>query len=512
MTVAASRRALLLGTAGGAGALALVANAPGSVAAPRGAVLDSDPGLAEPLARAARWLADRTGTGTPVTTESEVWPDRAWTRDWTGPLTGTCVLVGVAEEVRERAEVRAWATTDSRYPAGTTGLDAGGRFAFPDSPRGAKSLEVVDPATGDILAEWAPSTGLVRSYDVPGGDPRAGRCWTYDQSLAVLAALAVGDDDSAAELGSGLLRLQVGGRQDGAFVVNAAAIDPEGADREHRTGSSAVATYALLSWARRLRETDADGETLRRVLSAAARGERWLRAQQLAGGRRTGLVTGGRGEWRAGRLRPDVRIEWAAAEHALDCWQTWDLAATVLPSPGGRRAARRARAAVERGLLRMLWRPGRGTFRRGYGPDGPDNAEALDGASWGAVFLAGSGRRGLASRALVATGRYAVEDAGVSGHRPYQPQPAFPRPPVLVWVEGTCGVALAEAALGRPGRAASTLRGLVPLQGDDGAFPYATAPDDLTGMDTAPSVAGTAWWLLAASYGGPQGSIWEPSP
>ncbi|MEJ7705547.1 MAG: hypothetical protein WKF47_18845 [Geodermatophilaceae bacterium] len=151
-----------------------------------------------------------------------------------------------------------------------------------------------------------------------------------------------------------------------------------------------------------------------------------------------------------------------------------------------------------------MWSAADERFPRGY----QDDADPLDVNSWGALFLHPAGRDDLAAGALAHTAAFASTDAGLTGHRAWYPQPAFPAAPSAVWCEGSAGVGLARLRLGDSAGCRAILATLTAGQSADGAFRYATRDDAPTGMTTTESVTATAWYvLLSAAPTGP--SVWD---
>ena len=389
-------------------------------------------------------------------------------------------------------QVRAYVVTDTAYLVGTQPARSDNTFAFPDSRPGTKVFQLVDAATGHVLAEQAPDFGLLRSY---AGETRV---YTYDQALAVITGLDVGAD--VHRLVAGLRALQ---RSDGSFAESADVRNPAAAAPLTRTGIDAVATYALLRATQALAPTDPARAAVR---EAARTGVDWLLAQR----RPDGLVGAGTGDYRAdGSLDPTAAPGWVSTEHNLDTWQALRLARTVLVGGPADPDVTGAFAQLGDALVASLWDAGAGRFRQGLGPDGaPDTTDPLDVSSWGALFLTASGHRDLAAQALAHTAAFRSTRAGRSGYRAYYPQPAFPQAPANVWAEGTAGVALARAHTGDTAGAAADVAQLADLQQTDGALPYAVADDDSTAMSSVPSVAATAWFVLVSLPAG-QPSIWD---
>ncbi|WP_298751353.1 hypothetical protein [uncultured Serinicoccus sp.] len=403
--------------------------------------------------------------------------------------------------VFEHLEVQLWVVTDAAYHVGTTTARVDGTFLLPESRPGAKVLRLVDTRTGQVLAEAAPDTGLVRSFDVPEAHPLHGRTYAYDQALALLTALSVGDEETARRLGQGLLALQVDdGPQQGALVASSAVLAPGYARPELRTGIHGVGTYALLRW---LGELDPQDPARAEAEAGATWAVAWLMHQQVPEGPLAGLVTAGYGQDGPGGFDPDAALPWASTEHNLDAWHALDLAGTTLSGASGV-AAGQAADRLDAAVMALLWDPQVGGFLQGRSPAGPDPTRALDVDSWGAVWLQATGRPSLAAGALARTADLAWTHDGRSGYAPHVVQQP------LVWTEGTAGVALAQQRVGDATGARATLDGLGPA-GPDGARPGATRDDAAVSMTTASAVAGVTWVLLTEQALAGRPSIWDTS-
>ncbi len=406
-----------------------------------------------------------------------------------------------AAAVYEHLEVQLWVVTDAAYHVGTVAARVDGTFALPDSRPGAKVLRLVDGRSGAVLAEAAPDTGLVRSFAVPVGHPLHGRTYTYDQALALLTALSVGDEQTARRLGVGLLSLQLdAGAQRGGLVSSSATLAPGAAVEELRTGIHGVGTYALLRW---LGELDAQDPLRPEVEAGATWAVAWLMDQQVHQGALAGLVTGGHGQHGPGGFDPGAGLTWASTEHNLDAWHALDLASTTLGA-GSATAAGAAADRLETAVMDLLWEPSTGGFLQGRSPEGPDATRALDVDSWGAIWLQATGRQSQAASALARTTDLASSHAGRTGYAPHLV--ADP----LVWTEGSAGVALAELRTGDPQGAGSTLAGLGPAA-PDGARPGATRDAPEVSMTTAPAVAAVTWVLLTEQALAGRPHIWDTS-
>lgn len=386
--------------------------------------------------------------------------------------------------------VRALVTTDVTYLIGSVPAAGDDRFAFPASQPGTKTFQLVDPA-GTVHAEAAPDLGLVRSFGSPGGTDE--RSYTYDQAMALITAIGLGESATAARLTTGLLSLQsTTGATAGGFVEVAAARNPYAARPVYRAGISAFATYALLTRLSGLPVSDASYPA---VAAATASGVGYLISLQ----RPDGLIAAG-----SGAVRPDGSIDpaaigWVSTEHALDSWHALQLAATVLSGTAAT-AASSAAAALKLGILSLLWNGDR--FRQGLASSGaPDDTDALDANSWGAVFLIAIGRADLGELALDHVALFAATDAGLEGFRPFYPQATVPSAPSVVWLEGTAGVALAQQRIGRASDYDDTVAAVSAAQRLEGSLPYASSTHTAAAMTTSPSVCASAWFIVAALDG-----------
>lgn len=390
-------------------------------------------------------------------------------------------------------EVLSFSTTDTTYPTGATTLAANAVFSFPSSSPGVKSFQLVDTKSREVLAEYRPSFGLVRSYGPKSALPNT--TFTYDQALALQSAMVMDDPVAAATLAQGLIRIQsVSGPNAGGFTASAPQLNPGGGEQQFFTGNHAVALYALISY---LRYAHHDPMLESLVRTAITAGLTWLESQRFETGSRAGLYAAGWGGVTG-------NLDWAAVEHNLDVWQTLRLAAQVLPCNQCQVRADGLRDA----LVSVLWNEQNARFDQGARADGRDTVDPLDGNSWGAIFLTAIGDSDRAGSALANMSAFVVAHGGTAGYLAYRAQPMRPTPVESVWVEGTAGVALAQARNGNAAGQQSTLNALLPLQGTDGSFSMATAVDANASLVTATSVAATSWFILASVSGGPD-ALWN---
>jgi hypothetical protein len=392
-------------------------------------------------------------------------------------------------------EIRSFATTDARHLVGVQPASADGSFRFDSSAPGTKTFQLVaiEPGekypAGRILAEHAPATGLVRSLSAAVGNEDAQfRSYSYDQALALQSALVMDDLATARILVHGLIALQTrSGQQAGGFVSSAPQSNPAGGEPTYRTGNTAIALYSLMSYLHRTRESEPDAPAIRQAANQAAD---WLLRQQLSTGPMAGLLTGG---WDQAGVEPGTRLPFASTEHNLDAWHALSRAGQVLNCPRCSAAAN----TLHDSILAILWDSSAGGFLQGMRPEGADRVEPLDVNSWGSIFLDAIGRTELASTSLDRTAAFAVSDQSLSGYLAFRAQPTMPNPVPSVWLEGSFGVALAQARHGGAGYA-DTMAGLVAAQRPDGSMPMASSVDVDRELSTASSVAATTWFILAS--------------
>lgn len=391
-------------------------------------------------------------------------------------------------------ELRYYLETDSRYLQSTQPASATNTFTFTANNNvGHKVFQLVNTKTGEILAEdyRPPVSGLIRSYEyLPGmdgyGTSRQQNTYTYDQALALLVAVAANDRVMADELLRGLAQIQVkNGEFTGAFPSSSEQNNPTNVDKTYYTGGNAFVLYALTRYIEAY--GDVNGAT-----AMLHSGLEYIDQVRTTSGDAAGLYQGGRGYRDDGSPR---QITWHSTEHNTDLWHVLERASRVLKDDNLKQKA----DTLARAIVEKLWNDQTGRFRQGF----QDEAQALDTASWGSVFLSAVGEHEKAVRSAANTKTYAHTSTRATGFTPYVGR-ADSVP--TVWYEGTYGVALAHAALGdQPALQEVIVKSMVG-QRPGGGFPYADDADIPNGRSTATSVASTAWFLLATLY--PEG-IWS---
>jgi len=369
---------------------------------------------------------------------------------------------------------------------------------------------------------------LVISYDLaPAEFPRRfHRSATYDDAVAALAFLTIGDRDRAAFTLHALARLV---RPDGSlwFGYNTANDWPEETDHESaivRAGAVAWVGYAFVFYLTHAPVCAGDQGCERErasFLQTATRLANYLLSLAVNDPHdpRDGLLRMGQGVLKlAYRAKTDEVVELyrdepmlaVSTENNISAWFFLRRLAGLTREPRWADAAER----IRRGLLQRAWNDSVGQFNQGFAPPGdPDRNKALDCASWGALFLLAAGDTSRAQRALAAIDRYYASKHGdASGYRPYGEQLVYEDPEVgrfffhdnprkqwreipVVWSEGTLGAALAYLRMGQAQRARALVAGLRPLQAANGGLRCAS--DELQyEMTQVPCVAASAWLVL----------------
>lgn len=374
-------------------------------------------------------------------------------------------------------------------------------------PPGIGRVALVDVNTRRIYGECTMPSGLLRSFNVPAAD--AGQmpaddvyhdafndaCFLYDQAVALIAFLQLGERDAARNLVEALLTVQ---NPDGGFPFTS----DQSVLLEHnadfiRIGAVAWVCYALLLADRPpfrdwfpIRTTDAARKGLAFVLS-------YLNP--------AGLVNGGKGRYIGTVLDRAYVVPWWSTEHNIDVWWCLDLAAELSGDAYYRHVADRLRAALETDG----WNKAEGIFWQGGtyadGANTPDGQHALDMLSWGGVVLDKWGRPSDTAVAIARMWRlYYVTDAatGLSGFTTFIPADGYPIGTVpSPWYEGSFG-AVCAIRTQNPAQANELMATLEAGQNPDGSYPYAVREDPINDIRTFPCLIAAAWNVVA--YSGPE--------
>jgi hypothetical protein len=405
-----------------------------------------------------------------------------------------------------RIEYRSITAAIPSAPTSIVPASKDGTWAVALRPPGIGRVALVDVNTKRIYSECTMPSGLLRSYNVPAAD--AGQtpgdvyydefndaCFLYDQAVALIGFLQLGERDAAAALVDALLAVQ---NPDGGFpFANDQSVLFEHAGGFIRTGAVAWVCYALLL---------ADKPEFRDWFAAKTTDAARNCLDFLSTYRNPrGLVNGGKGRYVGIVLDPDYVVPWWSTEHNIDAWWCFDLAAQLYGVAAYRAAADRIKAALETDG----WNEARGIFWQGGlyadGRNTPDGQHALDMMSWGGFVLDRWGRSQATATAIARMSRlYFVTDAptGLSGFTTFIPEDGYPVGTVLSpWYEGSFGAVVAIRTQD-PARANGLMATLVQAQSPDGSYPYALRADPINEIHTFPALIGAAWNVIA--YSGPQ--------
>ncbi len=402
-----------------------------------------------------------------------------------------------------RIEYRSITKAIPSSPSSIVPASRDGAWSVTLEPLGIGRVSLVDVSTKRVYGEYTMPSGLLRSYNVPAAD--AGQtpdevyfdafndtCFLYDQAVALIAFLQLGERDAARILVDALLTVQ---NPDGSFPFANHQSVPFEHDRGFiRIGAVAWVCYALLLADR----PEFRDWFTRRTADAARSCLDFLLTYRNS----LGLLDGGKGRYIGTVLHPDFVVPWWSTEHNIDTWWCLELATELYGAGRYRAASERIRAALET----AGWNEARGIFWQGgtctSGDNVPDGQHALDVMSWGGVLLAKWGKPEI-TRAAIARmfGLYYVTDeqTGLSGFTTFVPADGYPLGTVLTpWYEGSFGAVIAVRTLD-PVLANNLMATLVKAQNSDGSYPYALRADPINEIQSFPSLIGAAWNVLAYS-------------
>ena len=402
-----------------------------------------------------------------------------------------------------RIEYRSITKAIPSVPTSIVPASRDGTWSVALQPAGIGRVSLVDVNTKRIYGECTMPSGLLRSYNVPAAD--SGQTpgdvyydefndvgFLYDQAVALIAFLQLGERDAAARLVDALLAVQ---NPDGGFpFATDQSVLFERASGFVRIGAVAWVCYALLLADKpEFRDWFADKTT-----DAARKCLAFLAAYRNP----RGLLNGGKGRYIGLVLDPGYVVPWWSSEHNIDAWWCFDLAAGLYGDAGYRAVADRIKAALESDG----WNKSKGIFWQGGtyadGVNKPDGQHALDMMSWGGFLLDRWGRPSATAAAIARMSRlYYVTDArtGLSGFTTFIPADGYPVGTVpSPWYEGSFGAVVAIRTQD-PARANSLLATLVKAQNPDGSYPYALREDPINEIHTFPALIGAAWNVIAYS-------------
>lgn len=407
-----------------------------------------------------------------------------------------------------RIEYRSLTTGISAVPDSVAPARRDRTWSVTLAPKGVGRVSLVDVNTKRICGEYTMPSGLIRSFIVPAADSGQrpikdvyydafnDTCFLYDQAVALIALLQLGERAAARRLVDALLTVQ---NADGSFpFANQQATLSAHEQGIIRNGAQSWVCYALLI----ADQPPYRGWFAERPLAAALAGLDYALDYMNA----KGLVDGGRGRIVEGVLEPDYVVPWWSTEHNIDLWWALDLAHRLYGSKSVDYAARAS--VLKAALLQdgLGWDGATGLFWQGgivsNGVNKPDGMRALDTHSWGAALLEKWGLNAEAAASLARAGElYAVTDprTGLRGFTTFISLDGYPPDTITSpWYEGSLGVVIALRSQ-QPAKATELLSTLVLAQNPDGSYPYALREDPVNEIHTFPCVIAPAWNVLAWS-------------
>jgi phage-related protein len=373
-----------------------------------------------------------------------------------------------------------------------------------------------------IIGEYTMPTGLMRSFIVPpdeaGQDTTSvyydgflDSCFLYDQAVALVALLQMGERAAAVQMVDALLTVQ---NPDGSFPFSVTQAELYTHDADFtRTGAVAWVCYALLLCA----SDDFVGWFPNWPGGAAQSCLNYV----LTFLNSIGTVNGGKGQYVDGVLDPSFMVPWWATEHNIDTWWCLDLADQLYGS-----ATVNYRGIADTMQATMLrngfgWDNSKHIFWQGGtagtgGTNTPDNMHALDTHSWGAVLLEkwGNASHDPAVSLQRANDLYYVTDvpSGLSGFTTFIPvDGALAGTIETPWYEGSFGVVVAERG-NDTDLAASLMETLIAAQRPDGSYLYALQNDPVNDIHAWPCIIAGAWNILAMGGEGDFDRVLWPLP
>ena len=389
--------------------------------------------------------------------------------------------------------------TDTTYLWASTPATVDGRFAFPNDQIGAKIFRLYDTSSGEVLAESFKPTGLIRSYDYQPTEAGYGTgiqdlTYVYDQALALYSATSQNQATQATLLVDGLLKMQTKtGMHTGGFVFAAPQLSPTYTSAYYRTGASALAVDALLTYIK-MYPHDTNIEAYK---SAALSGISFINSTYSNTGPTAGLYLGGFGNYSGTPqvFDPNYVVTFASTEHNLDVWHVFIDAAQIF----GDTLTNYSQKAkdLDTVMTAQLYNSSLQRFNQGINGGVADTSDALDINSWGAIQLYATNKTTQAQMALAHFSAFSYTVNGISGFAPFYDSPGYPGAVANVWYEGSFGAALSLYDTGNYSAYRTLINQLSAAQQTDGSFRYAEVVDTTYGIGVSRSVASTAWYLLA---------------
>jgi hypothetical protein len=370
---------------------------------------------------------------------------------------------------------------------------------------------LVNVNTKRVYAELTAPSGLMRSFIVPpdqaGQDTTSvyydgfmDTCFLYDQAVALIGLLQLGQRRPAAKMVDALLSVQ---NPDGSFPFATG----QATLYEHNAGFIRIGAVAWVAYALLLADQPQFRTWFSQSTGPAARA---ALAYIIPYINSIGVFRGGKGQYVNGVLDPTYVVPWWSTEHNIDLWWAFTLADQLYGS--GTVNYQGYALSIRGGLLAYGWDPANAIFWQGGGhtvDTENDGSHALDTHSWGAILLQKWGAPDTSEISLNrARQLYYVTDvaSGLSGYTTFIPQDGYPANTVLTpWYEGSFGVALATRGVDQAA-ADQLMQELIQAQRPDGSYLYALQADPVNDIHPWPAIIPCAWNILAQS--GP-GTSWN---
>ena len=350
----------------------------------------------------------------------------------------------------------------------------------------------------------------------------------YDNALAIIAFSMTGEFSLAEKIIEAASRV-VSPDGDLWFTFNTHNSWPSDGDHVGaivRSGTSAWLGYAITYYLKsRLVEHpnlfQQDNEAVNHLQMAQSIADRILLRQITdPADSRYGFITGGEGRYsyRWNKEVEDIEeyfipgsIQWASVEHNIDIY----FFLRDLARLSGKKNYESAARLLKHSIVEKSWNEKISQLNRGQRLDGIDPVQALDCASWGAMFLQAIGEEEKAAISLQSVANYHVRSGTHQGYKPYinlllyegrevnqlflpdNPEKNWSDVP-MIWSEGSLGVAMAYIKMGKKEQARELVKSILELQDEEGGMPYATEHIRFQFSDNS-SVAGTAWLVMVIS-------------
>lgn len=402
----------------------------------------------------------------------------------------------------------AYTITDIPYLQESSFLEEDGSWSVSRVRSGNKQFKLIRLATDSVFEEenvyeeyvaidTFRGIGLIKSYFIPETNPAfpylEDRCFTYDQSVAIVAACCSNQEYFANIFVNGLLQCV---KPNGAIPFSVNRLTGISDDEYVRIGAQAWCAYALAYYLEKFPPTDLTfKEEVENKLFDIL--DYMLLFQVTEIGYQQYALRGGKGKYNNETwiFDPNYYVPWCSTEHNIDAYFALEKSSHVLNDSFLYTKSQE----IKNALLTNFWNSSENRFYQGISSQTEyDYADALDCRSWGSIFLhyINESEKGL--EALKGTSNYYITDVNyVEGYRPYIPEGGYIGAEELVWPEGSFGVALAELIYSHNEEDAYKLMNQFSTLLSDKGLQYATVRDEIYQLEDWYSFCATAWYLIA---------------